>query len=227
MGAIVKLPDILSEGSIDPAATLVSAYYRLTTKNLPAYTGSLFNAWTGGGDAPGVANRITSDDLVAVSFLSVDVPGEAAIGILDTHAGKVSALLEQIPANLDLAKVTAEDFESLLGDNSPAHELWHVLRARDTGRWGVGETTASKLMARKRPNMIPIYDSVVGPVMGLKDSRGQWKSWHAALTDGSGLPQRLEEIRNRSCITDPISDLRVMDIVLWMHGKQELQAAKN
>jgi hypothetical protein len=49
-------------------------------------------------------------------------------------------------------------------------------------------------------------------------SVGQWKHWHTALTEGTGLPQRLQEIRRVSRITDPISDLRVMDIVLWMYG---------
>ena len=78
-------------------------------------------------------------------------------------------------------------------------------------------------MARKRPKLIPIYDSVVGPLMGLnRNSLDQWSTWHTALTDGTGLPQRLQEIRRVSGISDPISDLRVMDIVLWMHGKQKL-----
>ena len=48
---------------------------------------------------------------------------------------------------------------------------------------------------------------------------GQWKGWHTALTDGTGLPQRLQEIRRVSRIEDAISDLRVMDIVLWMYGR--------
>lgn len=42
--------------------------------------------------------------------------------------------------------------------------------------------------------------------------------WHSALTDGTGLPERLREVRRVSGIADPISDIRAMDIVLWMYG---------
>lgn len=219
----MTVPDILDNGHVDEAAKLLSDYYHLTTAGLPAYTGSLFNSWAGGGDAPGVVNRVTADDLIAVSFLALDVPGEAAFGILETHAPLISDLLAQIPADLDMAEMHANDFDKLLGDDSPALQLWHVLRGRDTGRWGMGETRTSKLIARKRPKLIPIYDSIVGPLMELETgSLDQWKRWHTALTDDTGLPQGLQEIRRVSGISDPISDLRVMDIVLWMHGKQKL-----
>ncbi|MDF9751567.1 DUF6308 family protein [Arthrobacter sp. ES3-54] len=219
----MTVPDILDDGNIDEAANLLVAYYRRTSADLPAYTGSVFNSWAGGGDGPGVVNCVTADDLIAVSFLALDVPGEAAFGILKTHRALISDLLAQIPANLDMADMQANDFDKLLGEDSAALQLWHVLRGRDTGRWGMGETRTSKLLARKRPKLIPIYDSIVGPLMELETgSLGQWKRWHTALTDGTGLPQRLQEIRTVSGISDPISDLRVMDIVLWMHGKQKL-----
>ncbi|MEO8284028.1 MAG: DUF6308 family protein [Pseudarthrobacter sp.] len=204
---------------MDAAAQLLRTYYRRTTSGLPGYTGSMFNCWGGGGDASPVVNRVTPDDLIAVSFLSVDVPGEAAFGILETHAALISDLLAQIPADLCMADAQPDDFDKVLGDASPAHQLWHVLRGRDTGRWGMGETRTSKLMARKRPLLVPIYDSVVGHVMSMESgSMGQWERWRSALTDGTGLPQRLQEIRRLSRITDPISDIRVMDIVLWMYG---------
>jgi hypothetical protein len=215
----MAIPDILDEDNIDTAAKLLGTYYRRTTAGLPAYTGSMYSRWGASGDAPRDRNRVTSDDLIAVSFLSVDVPGAAAFGILETHADLISDLLAQIPADLDMADVQADEFDKVFGEASPALQLWHVLRGRDTGRWGMGATRTSKLMARKRPQLVPIYDSVTGHLMGLDPgSVGQWKRWHAALTDGTGLPQRLREVRRVSRIADPISDLRVMDIVLWMYG---------
>jgi hypothetical protein len=216
----MALPAILDDDHLDTAAQLLRTYYRRTTAGLPVYTGSMYSSWGGGGDAPSVVNRVTSDDLIAVSFLSVDVPGEAAFGILETHAALISDLLAQIPADLCMADVQTDEFDKVLGEASPALQLWHVLRGRDTGRWGMGETRTSKLMARKRPLLVPIYDSVVGHLMspGL-GSVGQWKGWHTALTDGTGLPQRLQEVRRVSRIEDAISDLRVMDIVLWMYGR--------
>jgi hypothetical protein len=215
----MAIPDILDEDHIDTAAKLLGTYYRRTTAGVPAYTGSMYNCWGGGGDTSRDANRVTSDDLIAVSFLSGDIPGEAAFGILETQAALISDLLAQIPADLDMADVQADEFDKVLGEASPALQLWHVLRGRGTGRWGMGETRTSKLMARKRPRLVPVYDSVVGRLMSLDlGSAGQWKRWHTALTDGTGLPQRLQEVRRIARITDPIADLRVMDIVLWMYG---------
>lgn len=216
-------PDILDDDHIEAAAELLRAYYYKTTAGLPVYTGSLFNRWAGGGDSQDVLNRVTPDDLIAVSFLALDIPGEAAFGILETHSALISDLLAQIPANVDMADVQKNDFDKLFGNDSPATQLWHVLRGRDTGRWGMGETRTSKLMARKRPKLIPIYDSVVGPLMGLEiGSVGQWKRWHGALTECTGLRQRLHEVLRVSGIADPISDIRIMDIVLWMYGKKNL-----
>ncbi|MFJ5861806.1 DUF6308 family protein [Pseudarthrobacter sp. NPDC092439] len=217
----MTLPDILSEGNEEQAARLLAAYYRRLPDGLPAYTGSYFNSWAGGGDSSDNADTITADDLIAVSFLSVDIPGEAAIGLLDTHKGKISRLLKAIPTDRDMADVSVGEFQSMFGEDSAATELWHVLRGRDTGRWGVGETRASKIMARKRPRLIPIYDSVVGPLMGLHgNSKGQWATWHAAFIEDPGLTERLRTIYNLSGVKDFLSDVRVLDIVLWMHGKQ-------
>jgi hypothetical protein len=57
-------------------------------------------------------------------------------------------------------------------------------------------------------------------LMGLKDSDNQWAAWHGAFLEDPGLSERLGRIRVMSGIQDPIPDIRVMDIVLWMHGKQ-------
>lgn len=221
-GLAVSLPAILSDDDdhIDQAARLLAEYYSKRPDGRQRWTGSRFNSWAGGGDAPAVVNTLTADDLVAVSFLGIDIPGEAALELLETHSQEVSSLLVAIPSDLDLSAVATNDVHSTLEEGSPALELWHLVRGAKTGRWGIGETAASKIMARKRPRLIPIYDSVVGPLMGLsRDSRDQWVIWHRALTDGAGLPHRLQEIHRRSNISDPISDIRVMDIVLWMHGK--------
>lgn len=216
----MTLPEILTEVNEEKAASLLAAYYRTLTNGRLAYTGSYFNSWAGGGDTNDNADTITANDLIAVSFLSVKIPGEAAIGILDTHNEKISGLLGRIPADRDLADVSPDEFAEMYGKNSAAVKLWRLLRGSDTGRWGVGPTKASKIMARKRPRLIPIYDSVVAPLMGLKDSDNQWKAWHAAFLEDPGLSERLRRMKAMSGIEESISNLRVMDIVLWMHGKQ-------
>ncbi|MBJ2119420.1 hypothetical protein I6N91_00325 [Arthrobacter sp. MSA 4-2] len=211
----MSYPAILDADHVAEAAALVRRYYLPLGGNTNPRTGTRFDDWAGGGDHPSVADRITADDLVAVSFLSVDIKGRAAIGLLEKHAKEINELLQQIPVDLDLWDA---DIDALNSPDSPASQLWHVLRGGKYGRWGIGPTRASKIMARKRPRLIPIYDSVVRPLMGLDHSGGQWTTWHAALNDESGLPARLEVIRRAAEAPANISALRVMDIVLWMHG---------
>lgn len=218
----MPLPHILTEGCADEAAALVREYYSRTFTNGMTRTGSRYDNWAGGGDQLATANRITADDLIAVSFLSVEIDARAAIGLLDTHSEQVSSLLQAIPVNVDLADAEIDELEA---PDSAASELWDLVRGKRHGKWGVGQTTASKILARKRPRLIPIYDSVVGPLMGLKDSRRQWKTWHSVLTSGIGLPARLEVIREKSGIDESISALRVMDVALWMYGKR-MQASR-
>jgi hypothetical protein len=216
----LTLPDILTADRTDEAAALVKKYYtKLYNHGLPQ-SGSRFDDWAGGGDRFDVANSLTADDLVAVSFLSVQMPPQAAIGLLESNAKEVSELLERIPTDLDLASVMAEDYDAFLGHDSAANALWRLLRGDATHRWGIGPTIASKIMARKRPRLIPIFDSVVGPLMGHPTPANQWRTWHSVLTNGSGLQLRLQLIKTKSRIEKNISDLRIMDVVLWMHGKE-------
>lgn len=213
----MQLPDILKPEQTDAAAELVRSYYEDTFEHGRPRSGSHFDDWAGGGDTPATANKVTADDLIAVSFLSVEIKPHAAIGLLKTHAPRVSELLAAIPTDLDLADA---DIEMLNAPDSPASELWDLVRGKHHGKWGVGPTTASKILARKRPKLIPIYDSVVGPLMGLKHSGGQWKVWYEALANGNGLPQQLEAIRQKSGAPGNLSKLRIMDVALWMDGKR-------
>lgn len=182
-------------------------------------TGARFDSWAGGGDNGQSVNIITAEDLIAVSFLSVEVPAAAAIGILETHKDRISELLGQLPADVDLANVSQVQFDELFGECSPALELWQLLRGDSSDRWGIGPTTASKIMARKRPRLIPIYDSLVGPLMGLENSLRQWNIWHEAFTGDKLLHSRLKTIQELSGVAAGASALRIMDVVLWKHGK--------
>lgn len=223
----MKLPEILDSAHVEQAAALVTDYYTKTNKRHEIRTGARFESWAGGGDAPAYINTITADDLIAVTFLSVDIPGPAAVGILETHKEEISAFLAQIPSTIELASVSVEDFAALLGADSAAVKLWKTLRQSNAQRWGVGQTIASKIMARKRPLLIPVYDSVVAPLMGLKNSNSQWMIWHEMLTDGRGLPERLRTIQELSGVAPHASALRIVDVVLWMHGKKLAEAKKS
>lgn len=213
----MELPVILSDPTA--AATLLRNYYTEPLRNGQVRSGARFDTWAGGGAAPAVANQITADDILAASFLSVEYSPKAVIGILETRKTEISALLQRIPVGLELADVTHDSYKSVLGEESPAWELWDLLRGKNDGGWGIGATKASKLLARKRPHLIPIWDSVVKAQTGLRDSSTQWSDLHELLTrDKAGFAAELDEIHRQAQLPHPVSRLRTLDVVLWMDG---------
>jgi hypothetical protein len=93
--------------------------------------------------------------------------------------------------------------------------LYAVLRSGGALR-GIGPTTASKLMARKRPRLIPIIDSVVRDALQLSDD--SWKELRLALSHDD-LPTRIEALRPPG-VEHQISTLRLLDVAVWMRHSQ-------
>src|SRR5699024_8637445 len=79
--------------------------------------------------------------------------------------------------------VSEDEFDEHLRRDSVALRLWDFLRHNRPGdsKWKRGPTT-SKIMARKRPSLIPIEDSVVKDVIGLGwGDRGGCGGKHSTL----------------------------------------------
>ncbi|CBT75160.1 MULTISPECIES: DUF6308 family protein [Glutamicibacter] len=201
----------------------VRDYFGTMGNGRPKYSGSRFETLGEGVDTD--PHRITATDLVAVSMLSVDVPAQASLGILETLAEQISELLSQIPQDLKFENLTPELFEKYLDEGSPADKLWSLLRQHEDP-WKVGQTTASKIMARKRPDLIPVYDSVVKAVAGIEGSGEQWIVWYSAFHDGSSeaaeFVGKLRAIRAEAG-QPHLSLLRILDIALWKQGKREIR----
>lgn len=201
----------------ETAAGHLKKYFEIMPNKRPRYSGSKFETFTGGGDVIN-PNQITAADLIAVSMLSVHVPGQAALGIMENLSGEIEELLKQVPVGLHLEDLSKHGFGRLLDIGSPADQLWQLLR-QHADTWGIGQTTASKILARKRPHLIPIYDSIVKERVGLSGSGEQWVRWWEAFQgeEGRKFAIRLESIRKASGQSH-LSLLRVIDIVLWMDG---------
>jgi len=90
----------------------------------------------------------------------------------------------------------------------PAGQLWNRLQKLD----GVGPVVGGKLLARKRPHLAPIADSVV--IAALQPARGQfWATLRECLRD--------EQIRNdierlRPAGHPALTVLRLLDVAVWM-----------
>ena len=113
-------------------------------------------------------DSFTVDDIVATSLLDVRFGPTAVRALLSSP--KVEEALAAVPDQVPLWEAD----ERTLG---AATTLWRVLRRID----GVGRTRASKLMARKRPHLIPIVDSVIADALHLGDQTWRPCNGHLLL----------------------------------------------
>ncbi len=195
------------------ALDLLTRYYSNRADGSPLYTGSRFEEIARLNPDP---NVIGPADFVAVSLLSVKVPKKAAIRLLDANVSKeISLLLRQIPLDLDIVDAS----EDMLTGDCPANKLWRTLRgARD----GIGRTTASKLIAAKRPRLIPIWDTFIGEATGL-DTADNWRKFQTVLlADDRKLWNWLDHLRAQvPNLPNQVSTLRILDVILWMLVKTD------
>lgn len=204
----LTLPAPLTSDTDDDAVALLQRYYGNTYLDDGCYTGAFFDSWAAR-NRMADADRFTADDLVAITFLSVDVDARAARELLVTRAARWTELLEAVGPDRDLVDET----DGLTPD-APLRLLETELRSIKD----VGPTKATKLMARKRPRLVPIYDTVVTRVLNtVKVHRDPIRE--ALRADGGALHTRLLTIRAAADLPDEISALRVLDVVTWMYGK--------
>jgi hypothetical protein len=204
---------------LDPAVAvpLVRAYFKgVEREGDPpfTFTGARFDSLARGGHRADAADTLTYDDIVAVSLLGVDIPARASLRFLGPDARRVASLLRGLPRLQRLADV---DVDALHEPDHPAMQLSTLLRSEP----GIGSTKASKLMARKRPHLIPVYDSEVGAALGPVE--GHWRRVHEIVTEHGAA---LAEIRKAAGVSSAVSLLRVLDVAVWMRqaGAAEVRA---
>lgn len=207
-----RLASLLSPPRLDDAADVVRQYFAPRAEG--GFTGAYFERLGGGGDRPEIADRFTAEDLVAVSMLSVRIEGHAAIELLIRRSSRLSELLRAIPADVRLGEIRPDE----LGETWAPRGLYRELRSIGS----IGPTTASKLLARKRPHLVPVYDTVVDRELSLIEG-DLWKPLHAWLvTDGGANERHLAQVRDRAGVPD-ISILRIFDVLAWMTGSGNVE----
>ncbi|MBM0236525.1 hypothetical protein JNW88_03965 [Micromonospora sp. ATA32] len=177
-----------------------------------AFTGGQFERLGDGGCRPAVANIVTAEDLIAVELLSVQVGPRRALDLLQGQLGReLAAELAKIPVDVELG---AEEALPLIMEGGHADSAWRLLRnANDIG-WVI----AGKLLARKRPNLVPVYDGVVSCAFGTRT--GFWEWLHCKLREERGvLAQRLRALHTEADLPAAVSRLRVLDVVFWMRHR--------
>ncbi|WP_420118792.1 DUF6308 family protein [Micromonospora sp.] len=176
------------------------------------FTGGQFDQLGGGGSRPETAGVITAEDLVAVELLRVRVPPQQALDLLQGPLGeRVAAELGRIP--VDVALGTDEAYPLVVA-GGPADTAWRALRDAK----GIGWVVAGKLLARKRPKLVPVYDTVVS--CAYRTGTGFWEWLHGRLREDDGvLTQRLHALHKDAGLPEAVSLLRVLDVVFWMRHR--------
>jgi Family of unknown function (DUF6308) len=199
----------------DFATCLVKRYLATDTAGRACYSGAYFERIGGGGDRPEVASKFTAEDLLAVTILSVRIEGYHALEILHYQAGKLNDLLSQIPRGIDLQTPRAA---AHIARGGPAWRLWESIcdiEPRPEGN-RIGPVAAGKLLARKRPRLLPVYDSRIKKVLRRPRIDNQWwHDLHDEPVNDPGLVQELESVRDRAG-AGHMSLLRVFDVMCWM-----------
>lgn len=157
-------------------------------------------------------NRFTTTDLLAVTLLDVALPPPSVRSLLDTDAATFNGLLTMVPDDVDLWDVSDEGL-------AHAEALYWALRKLHN----VGRTRTSKLMARKRPRLIPVVDSVIIEALNLGDD--SWRALRACLSDAE-VRESVEACRPNNAPEQSISTLRLLDAAVWMRCSQS-RSAKN
>lgn len=189
----------------DRTAALVRAYFDPETP----FAGYTFDDL---GENP--SEEITPSDLLAVSLLDVAIPAPSVRALIENPA-RWSELLrqERIPDDVPLWEMTDQHYDA-------ANQMWRALNELS----GVGPTKAGKLMARKRPHLIPIFDEVVGGF--LKPwTDDLWKDLRTALSDVE-LRSRIDSLADR--LPRRPSTLRLVDVAIWMRnsGSRNARSAR-
>ena len=186
------------------ALTDLQTYFHRPTE----FSGAHFDTLAGGGDREETKNTFTGDDIVAVGFLSVQIPWRASVALVEEPTKW--ELLKEIPILVDLWSDEA-DSQKLTADDSAGAELWAKLCELD----GVAWVTAHKLMARKRPRLFPVYDKVVKTALQPHSDRW-WEPLRLTLRSDSPIIDRLRDLRAQAKLPSRVSLLRVLDVVVWM-----------
>lgn len=173
----------------------------------PAYDGLVTNG----------SPALVSGDLLAPALLGAHV-----------DAGRFSALQEMLPRLAGVADLPPGALEDADDDTVDAvAALFGVLdEARYAGR-GVRGTIVSKVLHRKRPDLVPIYDSRIfaaytAPGVIERVPERSWVSFmgqlcrvmRADLQDTADRFAELEQVAAGRGAA--LSRLRILDVVVWM-----------
>lgn len=214
----LNLPVVIKDRDLAGAVEVLRTYYGArypvgSSAEQKSYTGAWFDEFDPSRTRSSHPNDFTSDDLVSVALLNTPIGNTAARSLL---------LNEDLKADIGALLRETSDTDCLWGIEGPLDSSWslweleNILRSRRVK--GVGPTIASKLIARKRPHLYPVNDSVVRDLIRPAAAAKGWSfvgAVHEAFQD-EGLRDFLVRVRQEAGLPDAVPLLRIFDVLAWM-----------
>ena len=175
-------------------------------------------------------HRFTSGDLLAITLLQVSASPAVVRRLTEPSRtrGRIEQMLaeEHLPLDADLALADAQTLLNMATFHNALKRALSADESSTANPW----VTASKLTARKRPDLFPVRDSVVCGYLGLDRGRRQnyevdWQVYRRLLQD-DGICSRLDQLVDEAAarpgvvVGPPNTRLRHLDVVLWMHARR-------
>ena len=206
----IRLPKVLVADDDGAAVEGLRRYFtEPLVKTGYLRSGARWDTWDSTGTRGRDADTFTADDLVAVTMLSADVSPDGAQILLRERVDEFGELLVAVGPDRDLADEADE-----LTPASPVCRLEAALWTVPS----IGRTVASKLIARKRPRLFPIYDRVIGEVLDTKQAHLEPVRTALRADDGT-LQRRLVSLREQAGLDEAIPALRILTVLAWMQLK--------
>lgn len=206
----IRLPKVLVADDDGAAVEVLRRYFtEPLVKTGYLRSGARWDTWDSTGTRGRDADTFTADDLVAVTMLSADVSPDGAQILLRERVDEFGELLVAVGPDRDLADEADE-----LTPESPVCRLEAALWTVPS----IGRTVASKLIARKRPRLFPIYDRVIGEVLDTKQAHLEPVRTALRADDGA-LQRRLVSLREQAGLDEAIPALRILTVLAWMQLK--------
>ena len=162
-------------------------------------------------------SQITEIDIAAIGTLSVRLPAQTTRELIEDQSGRLKTCLEACEEWLSRFgedfSITQDD-SSWLENDQPFNILYRELRRKE--RYGLGSVVASKLMAARYPRLIPIRDSRVEGLLGMKTSVNWWAPMRELAIQVDPILSSLKV--NRDDIE--VTNLRKLDVILWMEATE-------
>ena len=188
------------------SASLLEAYL-----NHGIFSGAMWDPSAQRRRGIGARDVIDVEDLFGPTLLSAPIRRSAGKEILERSAS-ITGHLRAIPIDLTLWYADAAIVDEGLRH---ARALMNELQSIPY----IASTRASKLVAAKRPDLVPIWDREVSRALGAPRKMPwveYWAAWRQALdTELVAKTRQIAAATSHPCL----SPLRVMDIVVWMDKK--------